>query len=78
MIGDEGRTGETTVVDINAEDPRLGGTFLTWSAEFHRSDLVAALLERGADPLKTSRNEGLNALEWATMMPESTTYKKGR
>ena len=56
-------------MDLDKESDVSGGTLLTWAAEFHRSDICRVLLERNADPLKKSRVEKMNALEWATRTP---------
>ena len=42
-------------------------TLLTWAAEMHRSDLVASLLDRGADPNLPDWISGHTALQWAEM-----------
>ena len=40
-------------------------------------DIVAELLSRGADPCITSRNEGWDALQWATNTPGSAGDREG-
>ena len=57
---------DRTPTDLNSEHPTMGGTLLTWAAEHHRDDLIGLLLERGADPLKASKVENMDALQWAT------------
>lgn len=48
-----------------------GGNLLTWSSEFHRTDLVKYLLDRGADPFFRESSQGKTALEWAEEGPSS-------
>lgn len=52
-------------IDLDAESS-AGGTLLTWAAEYHRVDIVEALLAAGADIRKKDSSNNLTALEWAT------------
>merc|ERR1711998_210789 len=49
-------------MDLNAQSP-AGGTLLTWAAEYHRVDIVQALLDRGVDARSESNS---TVLEWAS------------
>ena len=50
--------------DANAAEPRRGQTALMWAAAEGHSEIVAALLEIGADPKAVSKS-GFNALAFA-------------
>jgi ankyrin repeat protein len=50
--------------DVNAAEPRRGQTALMWAAAEGHSDVVAALIEIGANP-KTVSKSGFNALAFA-------------
>ena len=63
-------------VDLDAEHELCGGTLLTWAAEYHRADLIEALLARGANRNKKSRAEQMTALEWAMKTPAGKSDKR--
>merc|ERR1712232_1323972 len=52
-------------LDLDMESA-AGGTLLTWAAEYHRVDIVEALLAAGADIRKKDSSNNLTTLEWAT------------
>lgn len=57
------KTGGT---DLDYSYKSMGGTLLTWAAEFHRVDLCQSLLDRGADPSSRDWTTDQSALGWAS------------
>jgi hypothetical protein len=60
---------KTKGTNLDHSSKAMGGTLLTWAAEFHRVDLCQSLLDRGADANSRDWTTDQSALGWATSTP---------
>jgi uncharacterized protein len=60
--------------DVNVAEPRRGQTALMWAAAEGHADIVAALLEIGANP-KTVSKSGFNALAFAVAKNDAASAR---
>ncbi len=61
-------------VDLNAQDPQFGSTPLSWAALMGHTEVVALLLERGAD-VNAQNRDGATPLHSAAFLGRTETVK---
>lgn len=61
-------------VDLNAQDPQFGSTPLSWAALMGHTEVVALLLERGAD-VNAQNRDGATPLHSAAFLGRAETVK---